>query len=98
MYRPPSDPHDPRDRFAPTRPTWRSVLASYALVAAVPLLLWAAVHPLAGGVILAGAVGLAVAARRALGLLRCFRDCPGFAVVAGPVRIAVTPARADEPS
>lgn len=84
-------PTDPRDRFATKQPTWGNVLAAYALMAAVLLLLWAVSNPLAGAIALAAIVGLSVGARRAVRLIRCFQDCREFAVdLVGNVRITVT--------
>lgn len=72
MFRPPHDPHDP-PRI--TNPTWWSILVSYALVAAIPLLLWAITNPLAGTVSLVGVAGLIIGGRHAYRLRRCFYQC-----------------------
>lgn len=72
MIRP---PHDPRDRSLIDQLTWRSVLVSYALVAAVPLLLWALSNPLPGIVTLGGVAVLVVGGRHAYELHRCFYHC-----------------------
>lgn len=95
MYRPPLAP---RTRPAPAEPTWRAILATYATVAAVPVLLWLAARPLAGGVALAVAAGLLVGAGRARRLTRCVRQCRGIAFdLVGAVRITVTWDTADDP-
>lgn len=72
MIRPPHDPHDlPRT----TNPTWRSILVSYALVAAIPLLLWAISNPFAATVSLVGVAGLLIGGHHAYKLRRCFYQC-----------------------
>ena len=94
MQRPPPDP---RFRSRPKTPTWRSVIAAYAVVAALPVLFWAVSNPLAGGVGLAAALALRATARRGAKLRRCLRDCEGFAVDLGEsVRVTVTRPPADE--
>jgi xanthosine utilization system XapX-like protein len=63
---------------------------SYALAAAIPLSLWAISRPLPGAVAVVAVGGLFVAARRVRRLVRCLRDCRGFAVdLFGSVRITV---------
>lgn len=87
MLRPPLDP---RDCPLIEQPTWRSILVSYALVAAVPLLLWVISQPLAGTVTLGTIAGLFVGGRRAYKLTRCFYDCQGFTFdLGGKVQITV---------
>lgn len=96
MHGPPP-PTDLRHRPGPDRPTWRDILASYALAAAIPLSLWIVSRPLAGAVVLAAVAGLVVAARRAPGVTRCLRDCRGIAFDLGDaVRITVTWDPADD--
>lgn len=95
MQRLPPDPRyvPPRDR-----PTWTHILASYAMAAAIPLLLWVASQPLAGTAALASAAGLVVVARRARELIRCFHECRGFAFDLGEnVRITVSQIADDDP-
>lgn len=88
MTRPPLDPRYLRD---PTEPSPRSLLVSYALVAAIFPVLWFASYPVLGSVAVVTAVGIGVALRRAWRLRRCFRDCGGFSLQLGSrVRIAVT--------
>lgn len=67
MQQPPSAP---RDRPG-LNPTWRRIAASYALVLAFFLLLWASSQPLVGLGALAALAGLVVGAR----LRRCFYAC-----------------------
>lgn len=94
MVRPPLDPNDPS---LIDQPTWRSVIASYAILASIPLLLWIVSQPLAGSVALAAAVGLAVGARRAYELLRCFYDCQAMVFdLGGRARITVTQLPTDD--
>ena len=94
MYRPPSDP---RDRPRIERPTWQQVLLSYAMVAALPVLLWVASEPLVGTAAIATAGGLFVGGRRAHALVRCFDDCEEFAFdLGGRARVTVRQLPADE--
>jgi hypothetical protein len=94
MIRPPLDP---RDRPLVDRPTWQSVVASYALVAAIPFLLWLVSSPVAGTVTLAAIAGLFVGGRRAHRLVRCFYDCQQFTVdLLGRARITVAQTPANE--
>lgn len=94
MYHPPRDPGR-GDR--PRNPTWRELLVSYAVVAAIPGLLWAASNPLAG---VAGAVVLLVAAgvaRRAYRIVRCLATCREIVLDVGDrVRITVVRRPADD--
>lgn len=84
-------PLAPRTRLAPAEPSWRAILASYATIVAIPVLLWVTSRPLAGGVALAVAAGLLVGAGRARRLARCVRRCRGIAFdLVGDVRITVT--------
>lgn len=88
MYEPPFDP-SPRTDF--DRLTWRRVLASYAMMAAIPVLLWAASAPLAAGVAAAGGAGAAIATKHARRLARCVEECRGLALdLPGTVDVAVT--------
>ena len=82
---------DPRRSRRRPEPTWSGIVAAYASVAAVPLLLWVATRPVVGATALAAAGGLVVGARRLLRLRRCLNDCGGFAVdLVGDVRVLVT--------
>jgi len=86
MHRPP----DPRYRPPPDEPTWGSILIVFAMIAAVPMLLWIASTPLAG-VLLAAFAGLLVGARRVVGLTRCAPTCRQLTVDLGStVQITVT--------
>jgi|GEM_PF-1019363 Flp pilus assembly protein TadB len=88
MYEPPSDPSA---RTGSERLTWRRVAVSYAMMAAVPVLLWAASDPLAAGVAVAGGAGAVVATRHARQLARCVEECRGLAVdLPGTVDVTVT--------
>lgn len=87
MHAPPTDP---RDRTDYDRLTWRRVLVSYALMAAIPVLLWAASSPLAAGLVAAGSAGAVVTTRQARRLARCVRTCRRLAVdLPGTVRLTV---------
>jgi hypothetical protein len=87
----------------PTRPlderlTWRSILVSYAMMAAVPLLLWVAGRPLLRATAVAAVVGAFLAVRRGAALKRCFYECGGFAFdLGGRVRVQISRPRADDP-
>lgn len=90
-------PLDPRDRPHIEQPTWRSILVSYALVAAFPLLLWGISQPLAGAVTLATLAGLFVGGRGVYKLTRCFYVCQEFTVDLGrTARITVAQIPTDE--
>lgn len=83
-------PTDPPDRLTYRRVTWNDVAVTFALLAAIPLLFWAASDPLAAGVALAAVATATVAARRARRLARCVRACCGLAVdLPGTVRVTV---------
>lgn len=90
-------PPNPKYRPRPKNPTWRNIVAAYAVVAAVPVLFWVASNPLAGGVGIAAALALRAGARRGAKLRRCLRDCEGFAVDLGErLRVTVTRPPANE--
>lgn len=96
MYGPPSDS---RHRPAPDQPTWRGLLASYVLVAAVPLSLWVIERPLVRAVAIAAVVGLLVGAHRVSRLAWCLHVCRELTVdLAGVVRITITRMPTDDPS
>ena len=81
----------PRRHRTTTDPTWQGIIATTAVVLAVPALLWAAANPLVAGLALSAGVGVVRGGRRALRLRRCLADCGGFAVaLAGNVRVCVT--------
>jgi len=87
MYRP---PRDPRNHQVPQVPSWRGILVSYVLVAAIPLLLWVVSQPVTGTVVLAAIGGLFISARRGLRLAHCFYDCGGFAFnLGGKVQVCI---------
>ena len=93
ISRPPNGP-----RIRPiTEPTWQRIAADYAMVAAIPLLLWVVSHPVAGAATLTISAALVVAGRRAYALTRCLRECrqvtfqPG-----GRTRITVARGGSDE--
>lgn len=88
MYEPPSDPNARTDS---DRLTWRRVAASYAMMAAIPLLLWAVSAPLTAGALAAGGAGAVAATKRARRLARCVEECRGLAVdLPGTVDVTVT--------
>jgi hypothetical protein len=83
-------PIDPRPGPLPGRPTWRGILVGYALVLAVPALLWAISQPVTAGVAAAGLLGGRVATRRGVWFVRCLRDCGAVSRSLGCVRITVS--------
>ena len=82
-------PINPRPRPLPERPTWRGILVGYALVLAVPALLWAISQPVAAGVATTALVGGTVVTRRAAWLVRCLHDCGAVSLALGRVRITI---------
>jgi len=83
------DSPDPHERTRYDRLTWQKVLASYAMAAAIPVLLWDASGPVAAGVVAATAAFVAVTARRARKLARCVQRCKGL-VLDLPGNVSVT--------
>lgn len=87
MQQPPSDPID---RTTHRNITTKDLLASYALLAAIPATLWAASEPLAAVLALAGIAGAVVATRLARRLAVCIRECRELAVgLPGSARICI---------
>ena len=83
--------HNPRRYRTTTDPTWRGIIATTLVVLAVPVALWVASNPLAGGAALGAGAGFAVAVRRAVRLGRCLADCGGVAVdLVGDRRVCIT--------
>jgi Flp pilus assembly protein TadB len=80
MTRPPLDP---RNRPLSQHPPGKAVLVSWAMMAAVFLLVWAASRPWLGALALAAGVGLVVLGRRARRLARCLRECRRLVVPLG---------------
>lgn len=76
-------PIDPRDRTINDQPTWRDLLITYGLIAAIPAGLALYSYPLLGSVAVAALAGLLLASRRTLQLYRCFQTCGGFALELG---------------
>lgn len=92
MHVPPTDP-------AARRPDWRAILTGYALVALVPLGLWAAENPLTAVVTLVTVVALVAAVRRGSRLARCLYGCRPLTVdLAGRVRLTITRPHTDDSS
>ena len=87
-HRPPSEA---RDRPAYRQPTWRNILVSYAMLAAIPVLLWVSVQPLTRlslvGVLVAGAL----VARRLHALASCLAECRALAFdLGGAVTVTIS--------
>lgn len=80
MIRPPIDL---RYRSTSRQHGQQSLLVSYAMVLAVPLLLWVIADPLPRTVFLTAFASLVIGTRRAYRLLRCFHDCGGFVLDLG---------------
>lgn len=94
MFKPPLDS---RDYILIEEPTWRSVTVSYAMAAALPLLVWIISKPRARTVILAAIWGLFVGGRRAYRLTRRFYNGERFTFnLRGKVRITVTQIPTDD--
>ena len=94
MYIPPLDP---RDDPVTNPPTSRGVLATYAVLAAVPLLLWVVSQPLTGTVAVVTIAGVVIGARRTAGMVRRFRECGGFAFdLGGSVRVCISQPQLDD--
>jgi hypothetical protein len=90
-------PFDPRYRPAVEQPSWEGVLASYALVPALLLLLWLISQPRTATVVLTATAGVLLGVRRALELARCVSDCGGFSVdLGGKLRITIAQPHADD--
>jgi hypothetical protein len=88
MYEPPSDSNARTDS---DRLTWRRVVVSYAMMAAIPVLLWAVGEPVTAGLLAAGGAGAVVATTRARRLSRCVEHCEGLAAdLPGTVDVTVT--------
>lgn len=84
-------PSGPRAARRPTDPTWQRILATTAVVLAVPVALWAASDPLAASLALSTTAALGVAGRRARRLHRCLAECGGVTVaLVGDLRVCVT--------
>lgn len=96
MSIPPIDPPtDPVSR----RPDWQGVLTGYALVASIPLVLWAVEYPSAAIAALVTVLGLVAAVRRGSRLARCLYGCRPLTVdLAGRVRITITRPHTDDPT
>lgn len=93
MYQP---PFDPRPSSAADAPTWRAILVRYAVVAAIPMLLWIISQPVTGILTLAAVAGMGIGARRGYGLVRCFYDCQAMVFdLGGTVRITIRQAPTD---
>lgn len=89
---------DPRRRPVPDRLTWDKVLASYGLIAAIALVLWAVSNPLAGSLAFGTIAGLLYGARRTAPLVRCFYNCRRLAFDVGDrARITIERPPVDEP-
>jgi len=80
MSRPPVDP---RDRPLPPRIPAGALLVSWAMVAAVALLIWAASYPTPGALALVVLVGLAAIRRRLRWLARCVAECQQLTIPLG---------------
>lgn len=90
-------PLDPRYGSDPERPTWRGILAAYVAIAAIPVLLWMASHPIHGLWAMAGVVALLAVRQRVMDLVRCLRECRAVTVdVGGTLRVTVSRLNADD--
>lgn len=81
---------DHRSRPASREPTWQQILVSYAMLAAIPAVLWIAAQPSTRILAVVAAVGVYVTTRRLHRLLRCFYDCKAMTFDIGEsVRITI---------
>lgn len=78
-----SPPLDPRHRSATIQHGPQSLLVSYAMVIAVPLLLWVVANPLPRTVFLAVFASVSIGGFRAYRMIRCFYNCGGFVLDLG---------------
>jgi hypothetical protein len=94
MSRPPLDP--PTRQFA-DRPTWRRIVASYLLIAAVPVALLAASKPFVAAAMLVGVTVLVTAGRHTYRLVQCVQNCKRLTFdLFGSARITITQPPADD--
>lgn len=94
MYQPPLDP---RDSSAATAPSWRAIFARYAILAAVPIALWAISQPMVAVLTLGAIAGLSFATRRSYRLARCFYDCEAMTFdLGGTARITIKQTPTDD--
>ncbi len=92
MHVPPTDPTS-------RRPDGRTILTGYALVAAVPVVLWAVEYPSTAVAALVIVVSLVAATRRASRVVRCLYGCRPLTVdLAGRVRLTITRPHTDDSS
>ncbi len=88
MYVPPASPRDPpllHDR------SWSDVLSAYAIMLAIPVLLWLASYPLVGAGSVLGLLGLRMAVSRArASLRRLFDRCCIVFRIGENIRITIT--------
>jgi len=84
------DSPDPHKRTTYGRLTWTDILLSYAMAAALPVLLWSASDPVTAGVLTLSAAFVVVTARRTRELARCLRECRSVAFdLPGTVSVTV---------
>lgn len=57
------------------QPRWRSLLASYAVLAGIPIVMWMVGNPPASLVVISGGIGSVLIGNRAVRLVYCFHDC-----------------------
>lgn len=88
MYVPPPSPRDPP---FPHDPTWNDVASGFAMVLAVPVVLWLASYPLVGAGTVLGVLGIRLAYRRARARLRhLFDRCCIVLRIGENIRITIT--------
>ncbi|MFC4408139.1 hypothetical protein [Haloarchaeobius iranensis] len=93
----PRPPLDPRTRQFADDLTWRRIVTSYLLVAAVPFALWAVHSPLAAATTLVAGGTLGTGARHAYRLARCVQRCKRLTFdLFGTARITVRRPPADD--
>ena len=88
MYVPPASPRDPP---FPHDPTWSDIATGFAVMLAVPVVLWLASYPLVGAASVVGFLGLRAAYRRARARLRrLFDRCCIVLRIGETVRVTIT--------
>lgn len=92
MFEPPSDlPTDTRAEPPASQPRPRGILVGYAVMAAVPLVLWGIANPLAAAVAVAALAGSYAAKDPALAAARCLARCRTITVgLDGWVEVRIT--------
>lgn len=88
MYLPPNSPRDPPFRH---NPSWSDVATGFAVLLAIPVLLWIASYPIVGSATVIGLFGLRAAVRRARARIeRLYEQCCVVFRVGENIRITIS--------